>query len=578
MYSDKFKKKVIRAAKKGSIPKAAREFVISSNTIRLWLAEEKSSIQEQKEPVAKRKQSSEKPTKAPTLYQIKKEQFNQLKQQPEHFISIIYKKACINSPKLPLYLLTAYDNSSGLLNFCFTYEKNKSNKMLYMLYIGNFYRSNEISDTVFLTEQKLAEIKTSNQPSLSRMIEYQLDKIIKHLKPLITGSVDLSELMIKSFVFLADYNLNLNSPQLIHPPFVLEDNISSFNFDDNTMTINTISETIRKSIFVQIEKFNQVKLNTEHINSERLFKIYNFFSNKGIENKQIEDRIIWDVRVLQRMGDLKKTELLLQVLINHKALTPEARNRFYMLYGVQKLRSGSYEEARKYYLKAINGSRKIGNQLLEFDGLVNLCSFFLHQCMNANAYRYLRLAQHLANQLNQDFCYVKSNFIAGYYYYATNKFKMAVEFYEQAAIYAKKSKSEYYYNYSISEIANSYIELKHFKKALRYAKLSLIGNLKNGLKIPLSNSYYFCAKCYFSLQKYESAHEYIVKQLEVLADLNYLDLEYLGRDLFIRILLMENRRAEAVEQFSLIKKINAQIDNKYIHLYFTNLSKETELE
>lgn len=578
LYSAKLINKIIRRAEKSSITQAAREFGVAYNTINQWLikrqaANKENGSQVQTVPendIAKRVR----PENQISHRRIRQKEFEQFAAESHTVISIQYKLIKTIFPDSPAYLLTAYDLNSGFFNFCYTREKNKSNKALYLLYLHDFFKSNGTADLLFITELKFAQIRTIQHQGFYRMIEGRVNKLVMELTKFIADSTDLSEMLLKSLVFLADRNLNLGKENLIHSPFVLEDNVSGFDFKNNSIMVNSVSRNANQSILNHKECLKKMQLNNYGISPEKLLRIYNFLNSRKIESRQLENKLLQDVGTMQLMGDLSKSEQFLELLLSHKSLSATGRNRLYLFCGLQKFRKGEYAAACKFYHKGISGSRKTDDLLTEFEGSVNFCSLYLHQGLPDRANQYLRIIKRLANRLNQDICYARSCFISGYYHFVRGDFSTAAAEYQQSAYYADKAGSPHDYTNAIAETANSFIDLKKYKKALRFAKIALKRNLVSGLKIPLAISYFYCATCYFYLNEYDLSREMVLKQLEVLAGLNYLIIEYLGRELYVRLLLATGNLEQAHTEFAVLEVMITRIDNHSFSESFNELAKE----
>lgn len=504
----------------------------------------------------------------------KQDEYRQLQKNSQTLINIQYKKIAVSCFEQPIYLLTAFDVKSGFLNLCFTHENNKSNKALYLLYLNSFFTSCGLENLQFVTEIDLDGIQKADCKNVERMISWRINKLAALLQQTITDAKDTAEMLVKSFIFLVDYNLNLNTGDFIHPPFVLENSISAFDFNNNTLMINSLSSNARKTILKVVEKSNKQTFAIKNLSPEKLLKIYNYFASQKISNQPLEDKIIEEAGVLQLMGDLSHSELLLKVLLKDKSLDDTGRCVLYISYGMQKFRSGEYTSACRFYRKAILLARKIQDYKNEFAGLRNLCALYLHQGKKEKSYRYLRLAQRVANKLNDNANYTRYYFLSGHYYYAKQEYTQSAAEYKLSAEYAEKSGLESEYTNAITGLANCFISLNKFKQALRYAKISIERNLAAGLKIPLAISYLTCAQCYYSLKMYLTAEVEIVKQLEVLKDLNYQILEFQGRNLYIKILLELDKKEQAVQEFLRMKELVKKIDNIYLLREFAGLEKE----
>jgi len=509
----------------------------------------------------------------PSKRKCKQEKYRQLQAGSQSIINIQYKKITITCFKEPIYLLSAYDLKSGLLNLCFTYESNKCNKALYLLYLNNFFTSCGLENLQFVTEIDLDGIQKADCKHIERMITWRINKLVSLLQQIITESKDTAEMLVKSFIFLVDYNLNINTSDYIHPPFVLENNISAFDFNNNTLMINSLSLNARNSILKVIEKSNKQAFALKDLSPEKLLKIYNYFASKKISNQPLEDKIIEEAGVLQLMGDLSRSESLLKVLLKDKSLDDTGRCVLYLSYGMQKFRSGDYSAACRYYRKGIVTARKLRDLKNEFSGLRNLCSLYLHQGMQDKAYRYLRLAQRVANKLDDISSYARYYFLSGHYYFAKQEYSQSAAEYKASADYAEKADLQSEYTNALTGLANCLMSLNKYKQALRYAKISVERNLTAGLKIPLAISYLTCAQCYSSLKMYMSAEVEILKQLAVLNDLNYPILEFQGRNLYINLLMEMDKQELAEKEFLKMKELVKQVDNIFLTKNFADLEK-----
>lgn len=509
----------------------------------------------------------------PSKRKSKQEEYRQLQAGSQSIINIQYKKITVTCFKEPIYLLSAYDLKSGLLNLCFTYESNKCNKALYLLYLNNFFTSCWLLNLQFATEIDLDGIQKADCKHIERMITWRINKLVSLLQQIIKDAKDAAEMLVKSFIFLVDYNLNINTSDYIHPPFVLENNISAFDFNNNTLMINSLSLNARNSILKVIEKSNKQAFALNDLSPEKLLKIYNYFASKKISNQPLEDKIIEEAGVLQLMGDLSRSESLLKVLLKDKSLDDTGRCVLYLSYGMQKFRSGDYSAACRYYRKGIVTARKLRDYKNEFSGLRNLCSLYLHQGMQDKAYRYLRLAQRVANRLDDISSYARYYFLSGHYYFAKQEYSQSAAEYKASADYAEKADLQSEYTNAITGLANCLMSLNKYKQALRYAKISVERNLTAGLKIPLAISYLTCAQCYSSLKMYMSAEVEILKQLAVLNDLNYPILEFQGRNLYINLLMEMDKKELAEKEFLKMKELVKQVDNIFLTKNFADLEK-----
>jgi len=572
MYDSKLINKILKRAQKSSITQAAREFGVGYNTIKRWQSAKEQAERDAESVVAPPVVSE--PVEKPERRRLLKQQaFLEFSAQSGFISGIQYKQIQTSSTELPGNILAAYDLKSGLFNFCFTYECNKNNKALYLLYLHDFYRQNGIANPVFITNMSLKGIQTASHQGFNRMIEIRINKLLGRLESFIADSVEMSELLYKSFIFLADNNLSIGADKLTHPPFVLEDNIANFDFRNNSLMINTISVNAQQSIVEQIAGLQKDQLNTSGLNSDQLLKIYGFFASRKIDSKQLESKLIKDAGTMQLMGDLSKSDQFLQILLKHKALTEDGRINLYLLCGMLKFRNSDYDAACKFYQKAVFYSRKMGNLDTEYHGLYNFCSLYLERGMPGKAYRYLRMVQRLANQIKSDRHYAQTSFLAGMYHYVIEDYTLAAKDYQQAADLSDKIGEYNNCTNALSETANCLIELKQYKKAFRFAKKALERNLVKGLKIPLAISYFYCASSCFHLCEYEQSREYILKQLEVLDGSSYPVMEYPGRELYYQLLLATNKREQAVKEYATLQEMVAKMANTSILASFAGLEK-----
>jgi len=572
MYDAKLINKILRRAEKSSIMQAAREFGVGYNTIKRWQSAKEQAVKNA-EGLISTPDFSELMERPERRRLLKQQAYAEFTANSDFLSSIQYKKINTASLELPKYILAAYDLKSGLFNFCFTYESNKNNKALYLLYLNDFYRSNRIINPVFITNLKLNGVKTAAHQGFNRMIEIRINKLLDRLESFIADNSDISQLLFKSFIFLADNNLSIGAEKLTHPPFVLEDNIANFDFRNNSLMINTISVNAQQSIMAQIAGLQKDQLNTSGLNSEQLLKIYDFFSSRKIDSKQLENKLIDDAGKMQLMGDLSKSDQFLQVLVKSKSLTDSGRIDLYLLSGMLKFRKSDYDAACKLYQKAVFCSRKSSNLKAEYQGLYNYCSLYLERGMSGKAYRYLRMVQRLAYQIKSDRRYAQSYFLAGMYHYVIENYALAAKNYQQAAEISEKIGEYNNCTNALSETANCFIELKQYKKAFKFAKIALDRNLANGLKIPLAISYFYCASACFHLGEFGQSREYILKQLDVLADSNYPVMEYPGRELYYKLLLVANEQKQASVEYVALQAMVAKITNTSIIASFTALEK-----
>lgn len=505
---------------------------------------------------------------------LKKQEFNQFTAGHNYMISVQYKKIDTGNHKLPVYLLVAYDLKNQFINCCFTYECNKSNKALYLLYLNNFFHSCQIMEVQFLTDLKMDEISSSSCRDFKRIIDSKISNLLKPLKQILKGSEEIPDMLIKSFIFLADHNISLNMADLTHPPFVLEDNISEFDFRDNALMINTLSTNARNTILEVAKEKRNREPGTHEMSVEKLLSIYKFFISQNIESNQLENRILEKAQMMQVMGDLNNSESLLKVLFEHKSLTAAGRNNLYISYGQQLFRSGQYDKACLFYKKAIQGSRKTQQLDTEFNGLMLTATLYLHQRMLDKTYRYLRLAQKVTVRLNEDKYFTKYHFTFASYYYARREYDLALAEYQLSAVHANQANSLNDYTNSISGIANCYLCLNKYKSAIKYAKIALARNLETGLKIPIVISYETCARCYYALKMYDQVEEQISRQLNILKDFNYPILEFNARELHIQQLLAQNKKTEVMIEFEKLKKLVKDIDNQILQKSFIELEKQ----
>jgi len=578
MYSAKFIKQVVREARKSSAVSASRKFEVSCNTVRKWIVQ---SDTESASKVFKENQNKDKKVIKADASLLPSERNDNMSKHSRFLeycnrlapfakvaVKYCYLKAADNIPK---WLLVAYDLKNGCLNVCFAEENNKSNKALYLLYVNNFLQKSGVESPGFISELQLAEITIEKDDSLKRMISLRINQLVSQLIELIENITDISELIIKTYIFLVDYNLSRETADFLHPPFILDNNLTAFDFTNNALMINTLSENARSEILNITRKHNRQSKTLFEFNNDRLLKIYGYFTKNGLENRLIEDKIIQDARNLQLMGELSRSELLLKTLLKNRHITSDGLNSLYFSYGLQKFRSGDYLSAVRLYKKCISGSRQTGNLKLEFSALRNICMLWLHQSQGEKAYRYLRMAQKTAKEIDDTEISGRYYHLSGYFYYTRREFKQALAEFELSAFYSKTTGSADYTN-AINGVANSLISLKKYKKGLKFALLALDNNLKTGLKIPICISRITCAEIYFVLENIEDSEKQLLSNLSLLRDVNYPYIEFMTRDLYVKLLLHCGRLNEALQQFQWLRSCISS--NNIPHLL--NMYKELE--
>jgi len=511
--------------------------------------------------------------KATSQRKNKQTEYQKMLHDTGSVIAIQYRKMSIACFSQPIYLLAAYDLKNGLLNFCFTLENNKSNKALYLLYLNQFFSNCNLGDLRFTAGMELDGIQTVDCKKFSRMINWSINKTLPLLQKVISESQDTAEMLAKSFIFLADFNLNLKANASIHPPFMLDNSTAAFDFKNNNLMINSLSLNARNSIMKVMEKSRKQNYSGRVFSPEQLLKIYDYFSNQKIKDQSLENRIIEEAGVLQLMGDLSRSGALLKIMLKDKSLDLGSKCILYISCGMQKFRSGDYLAARRYYRKAIVGSRRIGDYQTELSGLRNICALYLHQGQTEKAYRYLRMAQKTAFKLNSDEHFTKFYFLSGHYYFAKQEYVQAATEYRLSMEYANKANLKNDYTNAVTGLANCFMNQNKYKQALRYAKISLSGNQAVGLKIPLAISHLTCAQCYAYLKMYQTAETEVLKQLQILKDVNYPVLEFQGRHFLIRLLLDQNRFKQAETEFGRLENTAKQIDNIFLLKDFNELKK-----
>jgi len=562
MHSSKFIKQVIREAKKSSVMQAARKFAVAYTTVKKWLNQDLGKKEQQQkyshvqrpaliETEIPSELSNNKIVSKSTLF---------LKHcaslQPFAQVAVKYIQLnCTN--KLPKWLIVAYDLKTGGLNLCFTSENNKSNKALYLLYINSFLQEKGNLVSSFISELQLDGINTHVETEFDRLILSHIKRALNPLISLLNNTLDIPELLTKSYIFLVDYNLTKKTDLYLHPPFVLDNNLTTFDFVNNTLMLKGLNEKVRSDILKITCEYHQHEHQLSEFSNERLLTINDYFIKHGMKNRYLEEKIVQDAANLQLMGELSRSELLLKSLLKNKELTADGRNALYLTYGQQKFHSGDYPSALRYYKKTVAGCKLTGNPQLEFTALRNMCTFWLYQDKDNKAYRYLRLAQRAAVKSGEDHLLARYYFLSGHYYCVRGEYKYSVQELEHAVFYSKQHPDSEEYPRIAYALANSLVYLKKYKEGLKFALQALSFFLKSGQKIPICVCYRTCAECNFAFGNTVEAEKNLRTALILLNDLNYPVVEFTIRELYTRMLLSCKRESEAKQQFAWLESFVA---------------------
>jgi len=489
-------------------------------------------------------------------------------------IKIQFKKIFSQTTNLPGFLIVAYDIKRGIFNFCFTFEKNKSNKTLYLLYINHFYKSYGVEKPGFIVDLDLADINSFKNIENESAINWNISKIVAQLQSELDQNGSKADLIIKSSVFLAKSNSDLSDSLIIHPPFILEDIVSTFDFNKNQLLLNQFSLDVNNSV-INVLQQNDF-LHSDLLEKEKLLKLYNFLKNQKIDYPELNDKIIAETDTMQLSGDLPQSEMLLELMLKNSLLNSKCRGKLYATCGVQKFITGDTRSARSFFKKAITESRLCSDFITEFEALRNISGLYIYQGMLAKGYRYLRMAQKIINAINDNFVFTRFHFLLGHYYYKKNLFKQAAIQFENSAEYAKKAKLADDYTNSITGIANCLLKLNRPKQALKYAKKASQRYLSSNLKIPLAISYLTCSQCYTALKMERQAVGLMVEQMKVLKTINYPALEFQSWLYYIKLLLLQENKSKAREAFQelSLKTSLTEIDNISLQKNFAELKKE----
>jgi len=566
MHSAEFIRQVVREAKKSSVMQAARKFAVAYSTIKIWLKQEierkelSRNLSQIKRSVGNKSEDktiSESGRNGETI--SKSLQFLGYCDSLQPFAQIAVKYIKLNcSNELPKWFIVAYDLKTGGLNFCFTYENNKSNKSLYLLYVNSFLQEQGISTNGFISRLQLNGINTYTDRSFNRMIATRIKMAISPFEAMIKTTSSISELLTKSYIFLVDYNLSKKTSAYLHPPFVLDNDLTAYNFVNNTLMLKGLNEKVRATILKVTCNYHQQKQQLPEFSNERLLTIFEYFIKQGMKNRCLEEKIVHDAANLQLMGELSRSELLLKSLLKNKELTEDGRNTLYLTYGRQKLHNEDFQGALRYYKKTVTGCKQTGNLQMEFSALRNICKVWLYQGKMDKAYRYLRMAQRVSNVLNDGSVSANYSYLSGFYLYSRGDYKQSVLEFEYSIMLSKQNSSPEDYIRAILGYTNLLMSMKKYKKALKYALQILSAKKKSGFKIPICISHLRCADCYFELCDSVSTEMHLQACLTLLKDVNYPSLELSVRELYIKLLKFCNRDKEAEQQLEQIKNSSSK--------------------
>ncbi|MBN1970440.1 MAG: tetratricopeptide repeat protein [Candidatus Delongbacteria bacterium] len=459
------------------------------------------------------------------------------------------------------YVITAYDLKNNLLNMCFTFQRSKTGKILYMLFLNYLYSKLGIEQIQFVSDIKIDNIMITPYTKSFDYIRKRVKRKVKSMERWLDSAQNESDFKFKALIYLADYNFSLKHNIKFHMPFILDKNISFMNLFNKSIKIELVDKVSEKLI----KEFSQVKLDlSSKLKNEKISKFYDYLNDNKFLGTKIKREFIENASMSQLMGDLNNSEYLLKIILKGSDLDEKSKILAMNAFGMLNFRKGNYSRAEKSYKMGLKLAKQSNENKLEFDILKNQCSMLIHQNKHLPLEKYIKNLEKLSRKIDENIYYSSFHYIAAHFYYAIGNLDMATQHYHMGIESIDEKDSSLSLSRLYAGLANCFVMKKMYKKALSNAMKALELSKKVNLKVQLLINQHTVALCYASLHNFKEAKIYIDKNLDILKELEYPILEYQTRELKIKIHMQLGMTALVKSEMKKIEKVYSTINNPYI--------------